>query len=64
MEEYNKNIILKYNEEKNIPHMNIINKNFQTFSRSEQIRHLEVEGYLVIPKILNKKQIDDVKSEM
>ena len=43
-------------------HMNIINKNFKSFSRSEQIRHLEVEGYLVIPEILNKKQVTDVKS--
>ena len=55
---------LKNNEEENIPHMDIINKNFQSFSRSEQIRHLEVEGYLVIPKILNQNQVSDVKSEM
>lgn len=26
-------VILKNNEEENIPHMNIINKNFQSFSR-------------------------------
>ena len=36
--------------------MNIINKNFKSFSRSEQIRNLEVEGYLVIPKILKKNR--------
>jgi len=46
-------VILKKYEEESIPHMNIINKNFESFSRSEQIRHLEVEGYLVFPKILN-----------
>ena len=57
-------VILKNNEEENIPNKNIIDKNFQSFSRSEQKRHLEVEGYLVIPEILNKKQVNDVKSEM
>ena len=57
-------VILKNNEEANIPHMNIINKNFQSFSRSEQIRHLEVEGYLVIPNVLNGQQINDIKIEM
>ena len=57
-------VILKNNEEENIPHMNIINKNFKSFSRSEQIRHLEVEGYLVIPNALNEQQINDVKIGM
>ena len=54
----------KNNEEENIPHMNIINKDFKSFSRSEQIRHLEVEGYLVIPNALNEQQINDVKLGM
>ena len=57
-------VIIKNNEEENIPHMNIINKNFKSFSRSEQIRHLEVEGYLVIPNALNEQQINDVKIGM
>ena len=57
-------VILKNNEEENIPHMNIINKNFKSFARSEQIRHLEVEGYLVIPNALNEQQINDVKIGM
>ena len=56
--------ILKNNEAENIPHMNIINKDFKSFSRSEQIRHLEVEGYLVVPNALNEQQINDVKIGM
>ena len=44
--------------------MNIINKDFKSFSRSEQIRHLEGEGYLVIPNALNEQQINDVKVGM
>ena len=56
--------ILKNFEAENIPHMNIINKDFKSFSRSEQIRHLEVEGYLVIPNALNEQQINDVKIGM
>ena len=56
--------ISKNNEDENIPHMNIINKDFKSFSRSEQIRHLEVEGYLVIPNALNEQQINDVKLGM
>ena len=44
--------------------MNIINKDFKSFLRSEQIRHLEVEGYLVIPNALNEQQINDVKLGM
>ena len=52
--------ISKNNEEENIPHMNIINKDFKSFSRSEEIRHLEVEGYFVIPNALNEQQINDV----
>ena len=56
--------ILRNFEAENIPHMNIINKDFKSFSRSEQIRHLEVEGYLVIPNALNEQQINDVKIGM
>ena len=56
--------ILKNFEAENIPHMNIINKDFKSFSRSEQIRHLEVEGYLVVPNALNEQQINDVKVGM
>ena len=44
--------------------MNIINKDFKYFSRWEQIRHLEVEDYLVIPNALNEQQINDVKIEI
>jgi hypothetical protein len=47
-----------------IPFMNLVDKSFESFSSAEQIRHLEVEGFIVFPKILNEKQINEVKSEM
>ena len=44
--------------------MNIDETNFSSMSRSEQIRHLEVEGYVVFPKILTPDVISRLKSEM
>ena len=58
------NIKSKSHEEESSPHMNIVRKNFTSFSRAEQIRHLEVEGYSVIPEILPSEQILDIKSQM
>ena len=58
------NIELKEFEEENNPHMRIVEKNFESFTRPQQIKHLEVEGYLVIPKVLNQRQINDVKIGM
>ena len=58
------NIELKEFEEENNPHMRIEEKNFESFTRPQQIKHLEVEGYLVIPKVLNQRQINDVKIGM
>jgi len=37
---------------------------FSSMTRPEQIRHLEVEGYVVFPEILDKDTIDRIKSEM
>jgi len=58
------NVELKEFEEENNPHMRIVEKNFESFTRPQQIKHLEVEGYLVIPKVLNQQQINDVKIGM
>ena len=58
------NVELKEFEEENNPHMRIVEKNFESFTRPQQIKHLEVEGYLVIPKVLNQRQINDVKIGM
>ena len=58
------NVELKEFEEENNPHMRIVKKNFESFTRPQQIKHLEVEGYLVIPKVLNQRQINDVKIGM
>ena len=44
--------------------MRIVEKNFESFTRPQQIKHLEVEGYLVIPKVLNQRQINDIKIGM
>ena len=44
--------------------MNIDDTNFSSFSRGEQIRHLEVEGYVVFPSILTSGLIDKLKSEL
>jgi ectoine hydroxylase-related dioxygenase (phytanoyl-CoA dioxygenase family) len=47
-----------------IPFMNIDETDFTAMSRSEQIRHLEVEGYVVFPRILDADLVARIKSEM
>ncbi|MCP4174373.1 MAG: phytanoyl-CoA dioxygenase family protein, partial [Fuerstiella sp.] len=47
-----------------IPFMNIDETDFSSMSRPEQIRHLEVEGYVVFPEILTAAQIANIKDEM
>lgn len=44
--------------------MNIDETDFASFSRAEQIRHFEVEGYLVMPSILTTELIAQIKSEL
>ena len=58
------NVELKEFEEENNPYMRIIEKKFESFTRPQQIKHLEVEGYLIIPKVLNEREINDVKVGM
>ena len=40
------------------------NVDWVSLSRPEQIRHLELEGYVVIPDLLSPAQIDDICQEM
>ena len=47
-----------------ISFMNIDKTDFSSMSRAKQIRHLEVEGYVVFPEILPAETIDLIKSEM
>ncbi|MGZ0171374.1 MAG: phytanoyl-CoA dioxygenase family protein [Planctomycetales bacterium] len=44
--------------------MNVDQTDFSTMSRPEQIRYFEVEGYVVLPKILTPEIIASLKSEM
>ena len=44
--------------------MNIDETNFSAMSRGEQIRHVEVEGYVVLPSLLTPEIIAKLKSEM
>lgn len=44
--------------------MNIDETDFSSMSRPEQIRHLEVEGYVVLPRILTPDVVARIKSEM
>lgn len=44
--------------------MNVDTTDFSSMSRGEQIRHLEVEGYLVMPSILPPDLIARIQAEM
>jgi hypothetical protein len=50
--------------EEEIDFMNIDETDFTSMSRPEQIRHLEVEGYVVLPSILTPDVIGRLKSEL
>ena len=44
--------------------MNIDRTDFGSFTRAQQIRHFEVEGYLVLPAMLDAGQIARLKAEL
>ncbi len=50
--------------EEQIHFMNIDETDFSSMSRARQIRHLEVEGYIVFPRILKHDVIARLKSEL
>ena len=44
--------------------MNLDRVDFRSMSRPEQIRHLEVEGYVVLPEILDADHMNRIKQEL
>jgi len=60
----NKTLIPPIKPEEEIPFMNIDKVDFSSISRAEQIRRLEVEGYVVFPAILKQDLIARIKSEL
>ena len=50
--------------EEEIGLMHIDETDFATMSRAEQIRHLEVEGYLVLPSIIPEDIVSKIKEEL
>jgi hypothetical protein len=52
------------NEHADIEFMNVDQTDFSTFTLAQQIRHLEVEGFVVMPYVLGKEQIDRINKEM
>lgn len=54
----------KFLPEEEIGFMNIDRTDFAGMSRPQQIRHLEVEGYVVLPSILDGERIARIKREL
>ncbi len=52
------------NPEDDIPFMDIDTTDFRSMGRAEQIRHFEVEGYVVFPEILRVDTIARLKAEL
>ncbi len=50
--------------EEEIGFMNVDETDFLAMTRSEQIRHLEVEGYVVFPAMLDAERITRIKQEL
>ena len=47
-----------------LPFMTLDTTDFENMSRGEQIRHFEVEGYVVLPRILDVEMIARLKEEL
>lgn len=56
--------IPKIDPEEQIDFMNIDETDFTSLTRPQQIRHLEVEGYVVLPDMLDAEHIARLKSEL
>ena len=52
------------NPEEEIGFMNLVETDFASMTLPEQIRHLEVEGYIVLPAILDAERIVRIKREL
>ena len=51
-------------QDDNIPFMKIDQTDFSSMGQAEQIRRLEVEGFIVFPEILPKETVQQIKSEL
>ena len=60
----NQTLVPSIDPEEEIGFMNIDETDFSSMNRAEQIRHFEVEGYVVFPAILNPDEIARLKSEL
>ena len=47
-----------------IDFMNIDRTDFGSFTRAQQVRHFEVEGYVMLPDMLDAGQIAELKAEL
>ena len=54
----------KIDPKEEIGFMNLEGTDFRSMTRPEQIRHLEVEGYVVFPEILDAERIERIKEEL
>ena len=54
----------KGSESEEIGFMNIDKTDFSRFTLGQQIRHLEVEGYVVLPDVLDHEQMARINAEM
>lgn len=62
--ELTSNVVKPPPPEDTVSFMNLDCTDFKSMSRPDQIRHLEVEGYLVLPDILPPELCAQIKSEM
>ena len=60
----NQTLVPPIDPEEEIGFMNVDETDFSSMPRAEQIRHLEVEGYLVLPGIVPPDVIARLKSEL
>ena len=60
----NQAVVPPINPEEEIGFMNIDETDFASMSRADQIRHFEVEGYVVLPEILKPETIAKISSEL
>ena len=59
-----KNTTVKIDPEEEIGFMHIDQTDFDSFSLARRTRHLEVEGYVALPDVLDASQIKRLKAEL
>ncbi len=59
-----KNTTVKIEPEEEISFMHIDRTDFDSFTLAQRIRHLEVEGYVALPDVLDASQIKRLKAEL